>query len=233
MDGACGRTAAPHGALVRLSPAASHLHRRDLPPARHSPSGRSASAGCASICTSPRAWLERLTEVAVIVALFVGGLKLRLPFRDPGVGGGMATRGADDARHHRVRGGRRALAARLPGAARRPARGHPGADRSGARVGRRGERRRRPRPDALRTVGRSRPQRRDGVPVRDLRADVEPRGGARRVDRGVAPAPRRLGDSGRRSRSASRSAGASAGSPSGSAPGIGTPRRRATSSRWR
>jgi NhaP-type Na+/H+ or K+/H+ antiporter len=29
------------------------------------------------------AWLERLTEVAVIVALFVGGLKLRLPFRDP------------------------------------------------------------------------------------------------------------------------------------------------------
>jgi NhaP-type Na+/H+ or K+/H+ antiporter len=28
-------------------------------------------------------WLERLTEVAVIVALFVGGLKLRLPFRDP------------------------------------------------------------------------------------------------------------------------------------------------------
>jgi NhaP-type Na+/H+ or K+/H+ antiporter len=28
-------------------------------------------------------WLERLTEVAVIVALFIGGLKLRLPFRDP------------------------------------------------------------------------------------------------------------------------------------------------------
>jgi NhaP-type Na+/H+ or K+/H+ antiporter len=28
-------------------------------------------------------WLERLTEIAVIVALFVGGLKLRLPFRDP------------------------------------------------------------------------------------------------------------------------------------------------------
>jgi NhaP-type Na+/H+ or K+/H+ antiporter len=28
-------------------------------------------------------WLERLSEVAVIVALFVGGLKLRLPFRDP------------------------------------------------------------------------------------------------------------------------------------------------------
>ncbi len=28
------------------------------------------------------AWLERLTEVAVIVALFVGGLRLRLPFRD-------------------------------------------------------------------------------------------------------------------------------------------------------
>jgi NhaP-type Na+/H+ or K+/H+ antiporter len=28
-------------------------------------------------------WLERLTEVAVIVALFVGGLKLRLPLRDP------------------------------------------------------------------------------------------------------------------------------------------------------
>jgi sodium/hydrogen antiporter len=28
-------------------------------------------------------WLERLTEVAVIVALFVGGLKLRLPLRHP------------------------------------------------------------------------------------------------------------------------------------------------------
>jgi NhaP-type Na+/H+ or K+/H+ antiporter len=28
-------------------------------------------------------WLERLTEVAVTVALFVGGLKLRLPLRDP------------------------------------------------------------------------------------------------------------------------------------------------------
>jgi NhaP-type Na+/H+ or K+/H+ antiporter len=28
-------------------------------------------------------WLERLTEVSVIVALFVGGLKLRLPLRDP------------------------------------------------------------------------------------------------------------------------------------------------------
>jgi sodium/hydrogen antiporter len=28
-------------------------------------------------------WFERLTEVAVIVALFVGGLKLRLPLRDP------------------------------------------------------------------------------------------------------------------------------------------------------
>ena len=29
------------------------------------------------------AWFERLTEVSVIVALFVGGLKLRLPLRDP------------------------------------------------------------------------------------------------------------------------------------------------------
>jgi sodium/hydrogen antiporter len=28
-------------------------------------------------------WLERLTEVAVILSLFVSGLKLRLPFRDP------------------------------------------------------------------------------------------------------------------------------------------------------
>jgi NhaP-type Na+/H+ or K+/H+ antiporter len=28
-------------------------------------------------------WLERLTEVAVIVSLFFGGLKLRLPLRDP------------------------------------------------------------------------------------------------------------------------------------------------------
>jgi NhaP-type Na+/H+ or K+/H+ antiporter len=28
-------------------------------------------------------WLERLTEIAVILALFVGGLKLRLPLRDP------------------------------------------------------------------------------------------------------------------------------------------------------
>ena len=28
-------------------------------------------------------WLERLTEVAVIVSLFMGGLKLRLPVRDP------------------------------------------------------------------------------------------------------------------------------------------------------
>jgi NhaP-type Na+/H+ or K+/H+ antiporter len=29
------------------------------------------------------AWVERLTEVALIVALFVGGLRLRLPLRDP------------------------------------------------------------------------------------------------------------------------------------------------------
>jgi len=29
------------------------------------------------------AWLEPLTEVAVVVALFLGGLKLRLPLRDP------------------------------------------------------------------------------------------------------------------------------------------------------
>jgi NhaP-type Na+/H+ or K+/H+ antiporter len=28
-------------------------------------------------------WIERLTEVAVVVSLFVGGLKLRLPVRDP------------------------------------------------------------------------------------------------------------------------------------------------------
>src|ERR671915_2577487 len=28
-------------------------------------------------------WFEHLTEVAVIVSLFVGGLKLRLPVRDP------------------------------------------------------------------------------------------------------------------------------------------------------
>ncbi|HEX6669777.1 MAG TPA: cation:proton antiporter, partial [Gemmatimonadales bacterium] len=28
-------------------------------------------------------WLERLTEIAVVVALFVGGLKLRLPLRHP------------------------------------------------------------------------------------------------------------------------------------------------------
>jgi NhaP-type Na+/H+ or K+/H+ antiporter len=28
-------------------------------------------------------WFERVTEVAVIMALFVGGLKLRLPLRDP------------------------------------------------------------------------------------------------------------------------------------------------------
>jgi sodium/hydrogen antiporter len=31
-------------------------------------------------------WFERLTEVAVIVSLFVGGLKLRLPVRDPAWG---------------------------------------------------------------------------------------------------------------------------------------------------
>jgi NhaP-type Na+/H+ or K+/H+ antiporter len=29
------------------------------------------------------AWMERLSEIAVIVSLFVGGLKLRLPLRDP------------------------------------------------------------------------------------------------------------------------------------------------------
>ncbi|MFZ2492582.1 MAG: sodium:proton antiporter [Thermoanaerobaculia bacterium] len=29
-------------------------------------------------------WFERLTEIAVIVSLFVGGLRLRLPLRDPG-----------------------------------------------------------------------------------------------------------------------------------------------------
>ncbi|HYF38184.1 MAG TPA: cation:proton antiporter, partial [Gemmatimonadales bacterium] len=28
-------------------------------------------------------WVERLTEISVIVALFVGGLKLRLPLKDP------------------------------------------------------------------------------------------------------------------------------------------------------
>src|ERR671920_2550400 len=28
-------------------------------------------------------WFERLTEIAVIVALFVGGLKLRPPLKDP------------------------------------------------------------------------------------------------------------------------------------------------------
>jgi NhaP-type Na+/H+ or K+/H+ antiporter len=28
-------------------------------------------------------WLERLTEIAVIISLFIGGLKLRLPLRDP------------------------------------------------------------------------------------------------------------------------------------------------------
>jgi NhaP-type Na+/H+ or K+/H+ antiporter len=33
--------------------------------------------------TRASAWLERLTEVAVIVSLFVGGLKLRLPVTDP------------------------------------------------------------------------------------------------------------------------------------------------------
>ncbi|MDQ4122475.1 MAG: sodium:proton antiporter [Acidobacteriota bacterium] len=30
-----------------------------------------------------RVWLEHLTEVAVIISLFIGGLKLRLPFLDP------------------------------------------------------------------------------------------------------------------------------------------------------
>lgn len=29
------------------------------------------------------AWLEKLTEIAVIISLFIGGLKLRLPLRDP------------------------------------------------------------------------------------------------------------------------------------------------------
>lgn len=32
---------------------------------------------------SSSVWIERLTEVAVIVSLFVGGLRLRLPLRDP------------------------------------------------------------------------------------------------------------------------------------------------------
>jgi NhaP-type Na+/H+ or K+/H+ antiporter len=32
---------------------------------------------------SSAAWFERLTEIAVIVSLFVGGLRLRLPLRDP------------------------------------------------------------------------------------------------------------------------------------------------------
>ncbi len=31
----------------------------------------------------PSLWFERLTEITVIVSLFVGGLKLRLPLRDP------------------------------------------------------------------------------------------------------------------------------------------------------
>ena len=31
----------------------------------------------------PSPWLERFTELAVVLALFVGGLRLRLPFRDP------------------------------------------------------------------------------------------------------------------------------------------------------
>lgn len=33
--------------------------------------------------TASAPWLERLTEIAVIVSLFVGGLRLRLPLRDP------------------------------------------------------------------------------------------------------------------------------------------------------
>ena len=33
--------------------------------------------------TDSTAWLERLTEIAVILSLFVGGLRLRLPLKDP------------------------------------------------------------------------------------------------------------------------------------------------------
>jgi NhaP-type Na+/H+ or K+/H+ antiporter len=33
--------------------------------------------------TESAPWLEKLTEVAVIISLFIGGLKLRLPLRDP------------------------------------------------------------------------------------------------------------------------------------------------------
>jgi sodium/hydrogen antiporter len=32
--------------------------------------------------TTPSAWFERFTELAVVLSLFVGGLRLRLPFRD-------------------------------------------------------------------------------------------------------------------------------------------------------
>ncbi len=33
--------------------------------------------------TKPSAWFEHFTELAVVFSLFVGGLRLRLPFRDP------------------------------------------------------------------------------------------------------------------------------------------------------
>jgi NhaP-type Na+/H+ or K+/H+ antiporter len=33
--------------------------------------------------TDSSAWLERLTEIAVILSLFIGGLRMRLPFKDP------------------------------------------------------------------------------------------------------------------------------------------------------
>ena len=66
-------------------------------------------------------WFERLTEVAVIVALFVGGLKLRLPLRDPAWVAGPAARRTHHAGEHR-------RCRRLSDAAARPEPGHRTAD---------------------------------------------------------------------------------------------------------
>ena len=60
------------GGLVLLLVALSSAYLRNLPISTSAIDLRE---------TGP--WFERLTEVAVIVALFVGGLKLRLPLRHP------------------------------------------------------------------------------------------------------------------------------------------------------
>ena len=115
------------------------------------------------------AWVERLTEVAVILSLFIGGLRLRLPLRH------LAWRAAYSLASI-------TMLATIAGVALcawllfdfSPAlatttRSHSRADRSGPCELRDRRTLSRQGPPALRAIGRSRSQRRSGVSIRDAR----------------------------------------------------------------